>query len=86
MKRTSCCLALTKMTRAVHQMGIDKQKHASQNERTPAICTLLGDYGVSYGPVKTKKGLEALTASGAKFGTYLHCRGFVETTGRGLVT
>ncbi|KAK1827746.1 hypothetical protein QBC39DRAFT_333875 [Podospora conica] len=47
MKRTSCCLGLTKITRAVYQIGIDKQKHGSQNERIPAICTLLGDYDIA---------------------------------------
>lgn len=58
MKRTTCCLALTKMTRAVYQMGIDRQKHGAQNERTPAICTLLGEFKVAYGLVKSKAGTE----------------------------
>ncbi len=56
-ERTSCCLGLTKMTRAVYQMGIDRQKHGAQSERIPAICTLLGNYDNAYGILKTKSGL-----------------------------
>ncbi|KAL6881785.1 hypothetical protein HDV57DRAFT_517656 [Trichoderma longibrachiatum] len=41
---------------AVVQMGIDRQKHADQNERFPATCALLGGCDVPYGLVKTKSG------------------------------
>lgn len=58
MQRTTCCLALTKMTRAVYQMGIDRQKHGNQSDRVPAICTILGDFGVTYGVLKNKRTYE----------------------------